>query len=110
VTEVVRGADLFNQTAVQVTLWDALGAVPPTWLHGPIILGPDGRKLSKSHRSAHIGDLRGAGWAPADIWRVVLPWLGLSPVSCIGDAVSLFDPARMAHGPIVWAPPASVQG
>src|SRR6185503_21302665 len=50
VTEVARGADLADQSAIQAVLWRALGAVPPAWLHAPLILGGDGRKLSKSHR------------------------------------------------------------
>ncbi len=69
VNEVVRGEDLLDQSAVQICLWRALGHEPPTWLHTPLILGEDGRKLSKSRRSAHIGELRAAGWTVADVWR-----------------------------------------
>src|SRR6185503_4227245 len=50
VTEVARGADLADQSATQAVLWRALGATPPAWLHAPLILGGDGKKLSKSHR------------------------------------------------------------
>ena len=78
VTEVVRGADLLDQCGVQTILWRAFGATPPTWLHTPLILGADGRKLSKSHRSACVGDLRDAGWPAREVWRVALPWLGIS--------------------------------
>ena len=77
VNDVVRGSDLLDYTAVQVQLWEALGASPPRWLHTPLVLGPDGKKLSKSHGSAHVGAMREAGASPADVWRVVLPWLGL---------------------------------
>jgi glutamyl/glutaminyl-tRNA synthetase len=76
VTEVVRGADLLEYTAVQIRLWELFGATPPTWLHSPLVLGSDDRKLSKSHGSMHVGALRDAGATPSDIWRIVLPWLG----------------------------------
>ena len=85
VTEVVRGADLLDVTAIQVHLWQLFGATPPTWMHTPLVLGHDDKKLSKSHGSQHVGALREAGATPNDIWRRVLPWLGLS-----GDTL---DPA-----------------
>lgn len=102
VTEVVRGADLLEQSAVQVCLWEALGRTPPTWLHTPLILGDDGRKLSKSHGSTSVAEQRDAGRTPADIWRVVLPWLGLTAADEIGDAVARFDAASVAQGPFTF--------
>jgi glutamyl/glutaminyl-tRNA synthetase len=105
VTEVVRGADLLDQTAVQVALWRALGGTPPTWLHAPLILGPDGKKLAKSHRSADLGHLRQAGWSPAEVWAIVLPWLGLAPAGRIAEAVPAFTPGRIGRRTIVWQPP-----
>lgn len=104
VTEVVRGADLLEQTAVQAALWRSLGAHPPTWLHAPLILGDDGRKLSKSHGSTTVGALRGDGWEPADVWRVVLPWLGVEAVASIAAAVTAFSSSTIPRGPFVWRP------
>jgi len=101
VTEVVRGADLLEHTAVQIRLWEALGATPPEWLHTPLILGPDGQKLSKSHGSMHLGVLRDAGWGPRDILRTILPWLGVEGVDSPEAAVAVFDPARGPLGPIL---------
>jgi len=109
VTEVARGADLADQSAVQAVLWRALGAEPPQWLHAPLILGGDGRKLSKSHRAAAVGDLRELGWSAGDVWRTVLPWLGLTPHDTATDGPALlqhalpsFDAARIPRGPFIW--------
>ena len=106
VTEVARGADLADQSAVQAVLWRALGAEPPAWLHAPLI---DGKKLSKSHRAAAVRDLRELGWSAADVWRVVLPWLGLTPpagatdgLAILHHAISAFDAARIPRGPFTW--------
>jgi glutamyl-tRNA synthetase len=99
VTEVVRGADLLDATAAQIRLWEALGAAPPTYLHTPLILGADGRKLSKSHGSLHVGALRDAGWTPRDVLRPVFGWLGLD-VDDLADAVGGFRPDRGPAGPI----------
>jgi glutamyl-Q tRNA(Asp) synthetase len=109
VTEVARGADLADQGAVQAVLWRALGVEPPAWLHAPLILGGDGKKLSKSHHAAAVADLRELGWSAGDVWRTVLPWLGVTPhateaggPALLHQALADFDAARMPRGPFTW--------
>lgn len=92
VTEVVRGGDLLGPTAVQVELYRLLGWDEPTWLHTPLLYGPDGRKLGKSHGSTELRALRAAGWTPADVWRRLLPALGCD-AERLADAE--LDPARV---------------
>lgn len=101
VTEVVRGADLLDFTAVQIHLWRAFGATPPTWLHAPLLLGPDGRKLSKSHGSTEIAAMRASGASPEDIWRRLLPLLGLEGFDHVRDAVGAFRADGGGPGPYV---------
>ncbi len=57
VTDVVRGEDLADSTARQIHLQRALGVATPRYLHTPLVLGADGRKLSK-HNGARALDLR----------------------------------------------------
>lgn len=76
VTEVVRGADLLEATALQVLLHRVLGQKCPSWLHVPVLLGPDGKKLSKTAGSTGIRQLRALGWQPEQIWELLLPVLG----------------------------------
>lgn len=99
VTEVVRGADLLDFTAVQLCLWRALGATPPTYLHAPLVLGPDGAKLSKSHGSTEIAALAAAGHTPSDVWRRLLPHLGLDGSDHLHDAVGAFRADGGGLGP-----------
>jgi len=101
VTEVVRGADLLEYSAVQIQLWEALGATPPTWLHTPLLLGSDGRKLSKSHGSTEIAAMRDAGQSPEQVWRQVLPLLGLGHATSLPEAIDAFDPVAGERGPVV---------
>src|SRR5262249_19538008 len=96
VTEVVRGADLLAATPAQIRLGEALGLAPPTYLHVPVLLGPDGKKLSKSHGSTEIRALRAAGWTAGRVWATLLPLLGLPPGPL--DPAG-FDPARVRSGP-----------
>ena len=71
VTHVVRGRDLYFATAMQRLLQDLLGLGAPVYFHHDLILGDDGRKLSKSRRDTGLSALRAAGLRPADIARMV---------------------------------------
>lgn len=104
VTEVVRGGDLLAATATQVRLYEALGWTPPSWLHVPVLLGPDGKKLSKSHGSTELRALRAAGWSPERVWATLGPLLGVRGLDPAG-----FDPARVARGEFVVGDGGSVQ-
>jgi glutamyl-Q tRNA(Asp) synthetase len=71
VTNVVRGRDLFHATSLHVLLQRLLGLPSPAYHHHRLILGADGRKLSKSDRATALASLRQAGKTPADIRRMV---------------------------------------
>ncbi|ESY70440.1 MULTISPECIES: tRNA glutamyl-Q(34) synthetase GluQRS [Mesorhizobium] len=71
VSHVVRGQDLFSATSVQRLLQELLGLPQPTYFHHRLILGPDGRKLSKSLGDTGLAKLRDAGASPDDIRRMV---------------------------------------
>jgi glutamyl-Q tRNA(Asp) synthetase len=71
VTDVVRGRDLFYATAVHRLLQDLLGLPVPIYRHHDLVLGEDGRKLSKSRRDTSLRALREAGATPNDIARMV---------------------------------------
>src|SRR5690606_13181823 len=55
ISHVIRGDDHVNNTPRQITILEALGATPPQYGHVPMILGPDGEKLSKRHGAVKIG-------------------------------------------------------
>lgn len=60
---VIRGEDLLASTGRQILLARLLGRPePPRFLHHPLLLRPDGAKLSKSSRDTGVRDLRAAGW------------------------------------------------
>jgi glutamyl-tRNA synthetase len=64
ITEVVRGEDHLSNTPKQLLVFEALGVEPPRYAHLPLLLGPDGRKLSKRHGAASVQELRDAGYLP----------------------------------------------
>lgn len=71
VTKVVRGLDLFHATSVHRLLQALLHLPVPDYHHHRLIIGPDGRKLSKSEGSTGLTVLRDAGYTPSDIRRFV---------------------------------------
>lgn len=104
VTDVVRGADLLDSTPRQILLQQALGLPTPRYLHLPLLLGPDGRKLSKSEAALPID--------PADpLWALRRAWAQLGQDTAIGagvedvsgwlhQAAACFDPVRLPPGDI----------
>jgi len=71
VTHVVRGCDLFHATALHRLLQALLGLPAPVYRHHRLVLGPDGRKLSKSAGAPALRRLRADGAGPGDIRRLV---------------------------------------
>ena len=67
VTDIIRGLDLKPATAVHRLLQTLLGLAEPVYFHHRLILGEDGRKLSKSEGSAGLRNLRESGVSPAQI-------------------------------------------
>ena len=61
ITDVVRGADLADNTARQILLQQALGLATPRYLHTPLVLAPDGQKLSKQNGAAALDTATEAG-------------------------------------------------
>lgn len=77
ITHVIRGSDHRPNEALHRRLHEALGSPPPEYVHHGLILGPDGKKLSKrSHGAATVADLREQG-IPAEAVRAYLEELGL---------------------------------
>jgi glutamyl-tRNA synthetase len=76
ITHVIRGNDHRPNESLHRQLHEALGSEPPAYIHHGLILGPDGRKLSKRDGMSSIADLRDAG-IPAEAVRAYLEELGL---------------------------------
>ena len=77
ITHVIRGFDHRPNEALHRRLHEALGSEPPEYVHHGLLLGPDGKKLSKrSHALATVADLRERGIPPEAV-RAYLEELGL---------------------------------
>ena len=77
INHVVRGNDLIFSTYRQNALYEALGWKSPAWLHLPLLVGPDGRRLAKRHGDTRLSHYREQGVAPESIVSYLAKSLGL---------------------------------
>jgi len=95
---VIRGEDLLPSTGRQLRLGRLLGRARPPWfLHHPLIIKPDGSKLSKSAGDTGIGELRAVGWTAGAVLGEAARRAGFASVRGSLDAGSLAG--LMAHVP-----------
>ncbi|PRY09873.1 glutamyl-tRNA synthetase [Pontibacter ummariensis] len=101
ITHLVRGQDLLASTAAQLFLAQCAGEssfATMQFLHHPILLEPDGNKLSKSHDSLSINQMRKQGLASQGLWQKIAQVLGWQDAE-IGDAQSFLERFRLADVP-----------
>lgn len=100
VTDVVRGDDLLDSTPRQLLLYETLALQPtPTYVHLPLVLGSDGRRLAKRHGDTRLASYRDAGVSADSILALLAGWIGIrvDPGQLVSAAslVERFDLAKM---------------
>jgi glutamyl-tRNA synthetase len=94
ITHVIRGDDHLNNTPRQMNMLQALGASLPAYAHVPMILGPDGTKLSKRHGAVSVLQYEEEGYLPDALlnYLVRLGWShGDQEVFTREEMIALFD-------------------
>ena len=110
VTHVIRGDDHLNNTPRQMNMLLALGAKPPVYAHVPMILGPDGAKLSKRHGAVSVLQYEEEGFLPDALlnYLVRLGWshgdqeiftreemIAAFDIHDVNKAASAFNPEKL---------------
>jgi glutamyl-tRNA synthetase len=94
VSHVIRGDDHLNNTPRQMNMLRAMGVEPPLYAHLPMILGPDGTKLSKRHGAVSVLAYREAGYLPEALLNYLarLGWShGDQEIFSLDEMTALFD-------------------
>ncbi|MBN8444277.1 MAG: glutamate--tRNA ligase [Gammaproteobacteria bacterium] len=102
VTHVIRGDDHVNNTPRQMNILAALGAELPKYAHVPMILGDDGKRLSKRHGAVGVMQYRDNGFLPQALlnYLVRLGWShGDQEIFSIEELVQLFDLSACNRAP-----------
>ncbi len=94
ITHVIRGDDHLNNTPRQMNMLRAMGVEPPVYAHLPMILGPDGAKLSKRHGAVSVLYYREEGYLPEALLNYLarLGWShGDQEIFTLAEMTALFD-------------------
>ena len=109
-SHVIRGDDHLNNTPRQINILKAMGAEPPRYAHVPMILGEDGKRLSKRHGAVSVMAYREEGFLPEAVinYLVRLGWshgdqelfgleelIELFDVTDVNRAASTFNPEKL---------------
>jgi glutamyl-tRNA synthetase len=92
ITEIVRGGDLLDSTFRQILIYRALGAKEhmPSYVHLPLVVGSDGRRLAKRHGDTRIATYRDLGVGRARILGLLARWCGMA-----GEKEGIDDPHQL---------------
>jgi glutamyl-tRNA synthetase len=99
ITQVLRGADLLPSTARQILLHRLLGQKEPRWAHAPLVLSPEGERLSKRDKSLSLSALRSTGDDPRRLVRRLAQMSGLEPSGLVSprDLVNGFALTKVSR-------------
>ncbi len=95
ITDVIRGDDHLYNTPKQIIVYEALGFDLPRFYHVPMILGPDGKKLSKRHGATDVMEYKAQGFLPEALlnFLVRLGWShGDQEIFSVEEMLEHFDP------------------
>ena len=99
ITHILRGDDHISNTPKQIIFYEAFGLTPPRFGHMPLILGPDGSKLSKRHGGVSVEEYKREGFLPEALanYLVLLGWMPRDgrEVMPPDEAVRLFEISEM---------------
>jgi len=98
VTEVLRGRDLVGSTPGQIWLLRTLGLPVPTYRHVPLLLAPDGRRLSKRDGDDALDGYLSRGFSPEDVIGLIAYNAGLIPEPAslsVRELLPLYDETKI---------------
>jgi glutamyl-tRNA synthetase len=107
ITVVLRGDDLVSSTPRQLLLYRALDLNPPAFVHVPLVVGPDGRRLAKRHGDTRLSSLRAAGVSAESIVGLLGWSCGWQPTPspvAVADLIPRFRLDAIPATPFVIAP------
>jgi glutamyl-tRNA synthetase len=105
ITHVVRGDDHVNNTPRQINILKALNATIPQYAHVPMILGSDGKRLSKRHGAEGVMEYRNQGYLPEALLNYLFR-LGFAykdqEIFSREEMIELFDLKKVSGSPAIF--------
>ncbi|WP_287963462.1 glutamate--tRNA ligase [Alcanivorax sp.] len=107
ITHVIRGDDHLNNTPRQINILKALGAPLPQYAHIPMVLGPDGKRLSKRHGAVSVLQYKEEGYLPEALlnYLVRLGWShGDQEIFTVEEMIEYFALDAVNNAPSTFNP------
>jgi len=106
ITHVVRGDDHISNTPRQLLLYAAFGAAPPVFAHASMILGPDGKRLSKRHGATSVEAFGELGYIPEAMtnFLALLGWAydGQREIFSLAELAEVFTLEKVGPNPAIF--------
>lgn len=106
ITHIIRGIDHLSNTPKQILLYEALGLPAPVFAHLPMILGSDGKPLSKRHGATSVEEYKKEGYLPEAIlnYLALLGWSydEKTTIFSIKDLIEKFSLEKVSKNPAIF--------
>lgn len=102
VDQIVRGDDLLFSAPAQAYLANCLGLEEPVYIHVPLVVGPEGRRLAKRDGAVTLREMLETNTA-AEVMRQIAHSLGCAGVGSARELLERFDPSQLPREPYRWA-------
>lgn len=102
IDQVVRGDDLLPSAPRQAYLAHLLGYESPEYVHVPLVLNAEGKRLAKRDGAVTLRDMRAQGVTDADVVEKLGESIGIAGARTVADMVERFDPPLLSREPYVW--------
>mgnify|MGYP001941351747 FL=1 len=98
VDQVVRGDDLLFSAPAQAYVAHELGLAEPEYVHVPLVVGPEGRRLAKRDGAVTLRDMGD----PGEVFRRIAVSVGCPDAADPGQLLEVFDPGSLPRKPWTW--------
>ena len=98
VDQVVRGDDLLFSAPAQAYVAHELGLAEPEYVHVPLVVGPEGRRLAKRDGAVTLRDMGD----PGEVFRRIAVSVGCPDAADTGQLLEAFDPGSLPRKPWTW--------
>lgn len=102
IDQVVRGDDLLPSAPRQAYLAHLLGYESPEYVHVPLVLNAEGKRLAKRDGAVTLRDMRAQGVSDADVVEKLGESIGIAGARTVADMVERFDSRLLSREPYVW--------
>ncbi|AWB81049.1 tRNA glutamyl-Q(34) synthetase GluQRS [Corynebacterium yudongzhengii] len=102
IDQITRGDDLLDSSGRQAYLADLLGFQVPSYVHVPLVLGPEGKRLAKRDGAVTLREMSAQPGGRGGVVKRLCASLGYPETATLQELLEVFDPTEMPREPVVF--------